>query len=70
MKLARLIVRLEERKVVAGRLARDSFALFAAISYYVSTCNHAVCVPWAFAEHALALSGDAKQAMVEGKWSG
>ena len=28
-----------------------SFALFAAISYYVATCRHAVCVPWAFAEH-------------------
>ena len=28
-----------------------SFALFAAISYYVATCHHAVCVPWAFAEH-------------------
>ena len=28
-----------------------SFALFAAISYYVVTCHHAVCVPWAFAEH-------------------
>ena len=28
-----------------------SFALFAAISYCVATCHHAVCVPWAFAEH-------------------
>ena len=28
-----------------------SFALFAAISYYVATCHHAVCVPWAFVEH-------------------
>ena len=26
-----------------------------------------MCVPWAFAEHALALFGDAKQAMGEGK---
>ena len=48
MRLVRLIVRLEEQKVV-GRLGRDSFALFAAISYYVLTYYHAVCVPWAFA---------------------
>ena len=50
MRLVRLIVRLEERKAV-GRLGRDSFALFAAISDYVSTCHHAVCVPLVFAEH-------------------
>ena len=28
-----------------------SFALFTAISYYVATCHHAVCVPRAFTEH-------------------
>ena len=33
MRLVRLIVRLQEWKVV-GRLGRDYFALFAAISYY------------------------------------
>ena len=44
------IICLEERKV-DGRLRRDSFTLFAAISYYVSTCHHAVGVPWAFAEY-------------------
>ena len=33
------------RVEVDGRLGRDSFALFAAILYYVSTCHHAVCVP-------------------------
>ena len=45
------IVRLEERKVV-GRVGRDSFAVFAAVSYYVSTCQHAVYVSaGAFAEH-------------------
>ena len=58
MRLARLIGRTES----CWGLGRDSFALFAAISYYVSTCHHAVCV-----RRALALFGDAKQAMGEGK---
>ena len=50
MRFVRLIICLEERKVVE-RLRRDSFVLFAAISYYVTTCHHAACVPWAFTEH-------------------
>ena len=43
MKFTRLIIRLEKWKVV-GRLLKDSFALFAAISYQVSICHHAVCM--------------------------
>ena len=63
MKFTRLIIRLEKWKVV-GRLLKDSFALFAAISYQVSICHHAVCMDvfW-----ALTPIGDAKQAMGEGK---
>ena len=44
-----------------------SFALFAAISYYVATCHHAVCVPWHGRLPSIGLFGDAKQAMGEGK---
>ena len=57
MRLARLIGRTEKRK-----LRREYFALFTAISYYVSTCRHVVWV-----RRVLALFGDAKQAMGEGK---
>ena len=71
MRLVRLFIRLEEGEVVArlevGRLGRDSFALFTAMSYHVSTCHHAVCVPWTFTDHWPYLHGDAKQAMGEGK---
>ena len=44
-----------------------SFALFAAISYYVATCHHAVCVPWHGRLPSIGLFGDAKQAWVRGK---
>ena len=46
-----------------GKLLEDSVirTRFAAISYYVATCHHAVCVPWVF------VFDDAKQAMGEGK---
>ena len=39
----------------------------AAISYYVSTCHHAVCVPCMGIFQALAVFGDTKQAMGEEK---
>ena len=44
-----------------------SSALFAAISYYVATCHHAVCVPWAFAEHWPYLATPSKPWVHEGK---
>ena len=64
MRFERLIVRLEEWKVV-GRLGRDSFALFAAILQVLSfnmspCCVHGHC-------RALALISNAKQAMGERK---
>ena len=61
MRVAKLILYLEEQKVV-GRLGRDPFALFAAISYYVSIC---VCA--AVIRQVLALFGNTMQAMGEGK---
>ena len=48
-----------------GKLLEDSVfrTVPAATSYYVATCHHAVCVPWAHWPYF----GDAKQAMGEGK---
>ena len=55
MRVVRLVARLEEWKVV-GRLGRDSFTAFTVIFQHAMGTHR-----------ALALFGDAKQAMGEGK---
>ena len=69
MRLARLIIRLEERKVVV-RLGRDPFALFIAISYYVSTCQSPRCMRAMGVCQALALFVEGKSGPVESGLTG
>ena len=66
MRLVRLIVRLEERKVDGRKTRKNSFALFAAISQVLTFHLCAWGLAWGVCQ-ALPVIGDTKQAMSEGK---